>query len=502
MILRDYQLRAVEDARAQYRLGKRRIVMMLPTGSGKTVIAASMIRSATDKGTRTLFLVHRRELVLQAAERLRAWGVEPGIIAAGTPEHRDRPCQVASIQTLARRERPDAGLVFVDECQHARAQTWSDLLDLYRGSCVVGLSATPYRLDGLGLGALFESIVQPISVLELCESGVLVAPRVLAPPGPDLSGVRKVHGEYDLVQLSEVMEKLCGNTVEHWLKHGSGRKTVGFAVNIAHSCELVRRFQAAGVRAAHVDGGTSREERDSVLAQLRDGALDVVWNCMILGEGWDLPALSCAVLARPTASMALHRQQIGRIMRAADGKGEALVLDHAGNTHRHGLVTDHIDVSLADRAKRTVSPFKTCPKCFCVVAIGESVCPECGHVWTVERAEENDKTEETDGQLVEFTRASRREFYLGLVTEASARSRRLGWARYKFKEKFGAWPSSAGALGRKVQGEIEDGYTCPGYEGKASEWGERCGWCCRARSDHAAAVTSAVTPAVAHQWEV
>lgn len=484
--LRDYQERAVAELRAHWR---ERPILMLPTGAGKTVVAASIIQGAVAKGRRVLFLVHRRELVRQAVERLADWEVRSGVIAAGWPTAPAEPVQVASIQTLARRAKPAADVVIVDECQHARSDTWEELLDHYSeaSACVLGLSATPYRLDGRGLGRTFGCIVRPVTVRELCELGVLVEPEVYAPPPPDLTGVPIVRGDYDLDALAQRMKDLCGDIVAHWFKHAQGRRTVAFACSVEHSETMVARFVEQGVRAAHLDGSMAHKDRDAVLAQLASGELELVSNCMVLGEGWDLPALECAILARPTASMALHRQQVGRIMRAAAGKGRAIVLDHAGNTVRLGFVTQEVDVKLDDRAKLAGEPpVKTCPGCFRVVPVNCMKCPECGYEFEdIEKKTPPDETDETLVRLTPTSDENRREVYRHLVELASDRGSRLGWARHQFLERYGVWPSAAKPLGLgRSAGEVESVYQCSGYEAKPSQWGEKCGRCFKAGRGH------------------
>ena len=483
-VLRDYQERAITLVRECWR---ERPILMLPTGAGKTVVASAMIHAAVKKGRRVLFLVHRRELVRQAVTRLADWGIDAGVLAAGWKPSAS-PVQVASIQTLSRRGvRLLAGLVVVDECQHVRAKTWEEILDDYAksGACTVGLSATPYRLDGRGLGHTFGRIVNPVTVQQLCDEGVLIEPRVFAPPGPDLKGVHKRGGEYVLSELAERMEKLEGNIIDHWLQIAKGMRTVVFAVDIQHSRQLVDRFNEAGVRAAHVDGTFSAGERDAVLDALAAGDLDLVSNCMVLGEGWDLPALECAVLARPTASLALHRQQIGRIMRAAPGKEGALVLDHAGNTLRHGRVTDEVEVSLDDRAKRDAAlAIKTCPMCFYVCLSTAKECPECGHEFSADT--ERERPKESDGKLVELgKREHATQVYRDLVRKASRWGNRIGWARYKYKSGHGFWPSDRRGLGRGAAKIEADEYSCRGYEAKSRQYGgEVCGRCFRREEQH------------------
>lgn len=483
MILRDYQVRAIEATRAAYRDGKRKIILCLPTGAGKTVVMAAMIQKSTCP---VVFYVHRRELVKQAVARLAAWGIAAGVIAAGERASSAR-VQVASIPTVSARLKrgatvPPAGLVFVDECQHARAGTWQEIIEAY--PLVIGASATPYRLDGRGLGELFDSLVNPVSVQDLCDAGVLVEPTVYAPSAPDLSGVRMRNGDFAPEALAQRMAELEGNIVEHWLALGERRRTVVFAVNIEHSRALTERFRAAGVRAEHLDGGAPAIERDAVLARLATGETEILSNCMLLGEGWDLPALSVAILARPTASMALHRQQIGRIMRSCDGKDGALVLDHAGNHLRHGFVTDPIDISLDGKVKRQgEASLKTCPACFCVMSASASACPECGHVFTV-GDEREAVPEESDGRLTKLEkRTIMRDWYASLIADANRYGSRLGWARHKFKDRYGCWPSAGGGLGRAAD-EIEDWYRCAAYEPRTSQWRDYCGRCYRNHEAH------------------
>ncbi len=453
----------------------RRIVLVLPVGAGKTVVAAEMIRLALSRGRRVLFLVHRIELVRQAVDRLAAVGVVAGVVTAETTDVRD--VTVASIQTLHAREMyPPADLVFLDEAHHARAKTFSDTLDRYPEAFIVGLTATPFRLDGQGLGDVFRELVVGVRTADLCADGTLVEPDVYAPPGPDLRGVRIRRGDYATEALAAAMEKpkLVGDIVEHWTRLCRGRRTIAFACSIRHS-EMIRdAFLEAGIVALHVDGRTHRDVRKAALEHLRTGAVSVITNCDLFGEGTDLPALEVAILARPTASRALYIQQIGRIMRAAQGKDSAIVLDHAGNTHRHGLVTDHIEYTLAGKIHAAVPKIVRCPECYVVLTHPLPVCPECGYVFpTPEEREPKAASPETaPGELVRYTKADEREHYEVLIAQANAYTRRLGWARYLFKERFGKWPRHP---------DLEAAYRCTLPEIVTTEYGStRCARCLRA----------------------
>ena len=473
--LRDYQQRAVEMLRAACR---DRPICVLPTGAGKTVVA-SFILARTKLPA--LFVVHRRELVFQAYRRLLDHGVEAGVILSGHEPDPSKRVQVASIQTLARRARPDAGLVFLDEAHHATSNTWRKLVSDYSNAILIGLTATPFRLSGESLGDIFGRIVCPVTVRELCDQGVLVEPTVYGPPGPNMTGVRRVGGEYDEAESVKRMAVLTGDIIEHWKRHALGRKTVAFAVNVAHSNMIANAFRDAGVPATHIDGSSSNAQRDAALNALASGEIHVLCNCMILGEGWDLPALEVAILARPTTSLCLHMQQVGRIMRCAEGKDGALVLDHAGNHHAHGFVTDHIDYSLVTKVRtKAERPTKSCPNCYAIISTFESVCPQCGYTYPVSANATADRVipDTVEGELVKMTAVSREDkqrAYAELVSAANARNYRIGWARVQYRDRFKVWPR-----GMK---HIEDAYVCRRHEIEQRPYGRVCARCLKTESD-------------------
>ena len=436
-----------------------RPLLCLPTGSGKTSVAAEIIRSAVAKGRRCIFLVHRRELVDQAVSRLAEYGVPAGRILAAEREARDLPVQVASIPTLIRRKHWPAQLVIVDECSHAVSASWSDVLDRYADAWVIGLTATPIRLDGRGLGDIFGCIVEPVTTRRLIEQGHLIEPKVFAPP-VDLKGVSIRAGDYSIPELAERMGGLTGSITRTWMERAVGQRTVVFAVNVDHSERIVAAFRLLGVRAAHIDGGTANTTRAATLAALRSGELEMVSNCMVLSEGWDLPSLQCAILARPTKSLALFRQMVGRVMRPP---GPVLVLDHAGNHHEHGCVTDEIPWSLETRPKKQgPPPLRTCPECYAVVALAATSCPECGAIFEG-RAEAARPKVENPGALIEFNRSDSLEqkeaFYREVVRQASLTKRKLGFARHRYRIRYGVWP--------KLYALEREEYRCAGHEFEA-----------------------------------
>lgn len=451
LALRDYQVQVIEDARLRWR---DRPVIVAPTGSGKTVIGGEIVRSAVARGRKVLWLAHREELIQQAAQRLTRTGCQVGIIMAGHPRHPHLPTQVASVQTLVRRSlgawRPD--VIVIDEAHHARARTYRTILDQHPGAAVIGLTATPFRSDGKGLGDVFGAILVASNAADLVSGGHLLDPVFFAPYTPDTKGLRKRGGDWSDGDAGRLMDKphLVGDIVKTWQQRAAGLRTVLFATTIQHSRNLVDAYLAAGVPAAHLDGNTPKADRARIQSDLAAGRLLVVSNCAVWTEGVDMPSLACAVMARPTASLSLHLQMVGRVMRPAPGKARPVVLDHAGNVHRHGQPTDPIEYDLRDgvvRKEAQRKPTKTCPGCFAVLPTREPVCPFCG--WTFGR---DLIPEQRTGDLgmvgagarpalrPNATPQERQDTYAGLLAEASGKGWKSGFAGRRYLELFGDWP--------------------------------------------------------------
>ena len=470
MELRPYQLEAIETLRERVRQGHRRLLLQAPTGSGKTQIAAEVIRCANDKQSSTLFLAHRRELVFQAEAKLREFGVPAGVIMAG--EYLlARFCQVASTQTLWRRYKrdghlPPCDLLVLDECHRALSRTNLELIEAYPNARVLGLTATPIRTDGRGLGKVFDTMVRCPSMTRLQADGYLVPLRYFTPTKPDLEGLTVRAGDYVDSELADRMDKpvLVGDVVEHWGRLAEGRKSVVFAINVAHSRHLREQFVEAGVKAAHVDGTTDRDERDAIWEDLRRGGIQVVCNCDVATEGLDVPELSCVVLARPTKSIVKYLQCVGRVMRPhpESGKTEALVIDHAGIVHDHGFAEEFTDWSLEPGDGRPANPTQerrkqsgaipiVCEKCFTTYK-GKPRCPNCGH----EHVVKGRGISHVDGELGEvqktgglcdvaqheYSREDKERWHCMLRGLAMKRGYADGWVFHTYRRKFGVQPAN------------------------------------------------------------
>lgn len=466
--LRPYQRDVIDGLRTEISGGCRRPLLVMVTGGGKTVVASAIVGATVTKGNRCLFLAHRRELIQQASDKLYRYGIDHGVVQAGFPTRPDAPVQVASIQTLWARamrsrkmELPPADLVVVDEAHRCRSRTYRQIIDSYADSVVLGLTATPCRSDGRGLGNVFDRIVEGPTIRDLIGLGFLVPTRVYAPTEPDLTGVRVERGDYVEKQLAERMDRpqLVGDVVSHWHRLNPERRaTVVFATGVEHSVHLRDEFRRSDVCAEHIDGATPADERDEILARLSRGEVEVVTNCMVLTEGWDQPEVSCCVLARPTKHMGLYRQMVGRVLRPAPGKDYALVLDHAGAVFQHGFVEEPVTWRLAEdkraesashsaRLSLSVPSLTTCPECSAVRMSGKP-CTFCG--W--KPAPRPDAVEVTDGELGrvdqkrhaqarEYTPAERALFHRQLLWIAHEKGYKPGWAAHKYREKFGDWPA-------------------------------------------------------------
>lgn len=465
--LRPYQADVIARIWAGIEAGRRCALLVAPTGSGKTVIAAALIRDAVGRGWRILFIAHRRELILQPSRKLHAAGVDHGVLLPGYAARPCEPVQVASIATLHARairtaaiEMPPADLVIVDEAHHCRARTYRRILEAYPKAIVVGLTATPSRGDGRGLGNVFEAMVECPGVAELTAAGYLVPARIYAPSRPDLTGVRVERGDYIESQLAERVDtpQLIGDIVSHWLRLAERRRTVVFATGVAHSLHLRHEFRRAGVLAEHIDGSTPTDERDAILAKLAAGAVELVCNAMVLTEGWDQPEVSGLVLARPTRSLGLYLQMAGRVLRPAPNKNDARILDHAGAVFQHGFPDDPIEWTLAEerraenkthaaRGTYKAPALTDCPECRAVRFEGRP-CPACG--WRpCPKPEAIDLAEGDLGKVDRSRKAApaydaneRRRFHAMLAWIAAERGYNPGWAPHKFREKFGTWPAS------------------------------------------------------------
>lgn len=447
--LRPHQTQAINLVRASLKAGHRRVVVQAATGFGKTLTAAKIIEGALDKGNRVIFTAPAISLIDQTVAAFEAEGIRDiGVMQADHP--RTNPLarvQVASVQTLARREIPSAALVIVDEC-HLRAKVVEKLMQEREDVFFIGLSATPWAK---GMGLLWQDMVTPCTIGDLIEGKFLSEFRVFAPDIPDMSNVKTVAGDYSEAGAAEVMEgtALMASVVDTWLEKGENRPTFLFGVNCAHAQNLQQAFNRAGVATAYCDAFTDIVERKRIERLFRSGEVKVACSVRTLTTGVDWP-VSCIIDAAPTKSIMLHVQKVGRGLRINPGTDDLLVLDHAGNSLRLGLVTDiHRDKLDTTRpgekqvSERKEKLPKECANC-AALHVGLT-CPFCGHerkpVAGIETA---------DGELIELTpkkakseavtREEKQRVYGMALWLAKERGYKPGWAANKYRERTGVWP--------------------------------------------------------------
>jgi superfamily II DNA or RNA helicase len=450
--LRPHQETAMTLLRQSLAKGKKRVVLQLPTGAGKTRVAAEIVLGARDKRRSVCFTAPAISLIDQTVSAFEGDGVE-GIGVIQAKHHRTdpfQPVQVASVQTLARRNLPHSDIVIVDEC-HMQHKVIGEWMKAEPNKVFIGLTATPWAR---GMGDLWQDLVKPVTMQELIDAGYLSPFRVFAPSHPDLSNVATLAGDYHEGQLSAVMQdnRLVADVVETWLRRARGLPTLVFAVDLAHAETLQRQFAAAGVRMGYCDASIDLVERQHLFRQMARGDLAGIVNVGTLTTGVDAD-VRCVVMARPTKSEMLFVQCIGRGLRTAPGKDHCLILDHADNHARLGFVTDiGYDALLTGKEKpepKTKDDIKPerlpreCPSCGAIKARGP--CPACGF-----EPKRQSEIEYEEGQLIEIapkaakagepTMQEKADFHAQLLWVADQRHRSRGWAANTYRDKFGVWP--------------------------------------------------------------
>lgn len=428
--LRPHQQKFISDIARAFAEGSTAPIGVAPTGMGKTVCLAYMANGARKKGNTVGITVHRKELLSQTSIALAAQGVYHGLIAADKDiraciSHHiemfgrsyfnaDSGVHLCSVQTAARRI--DAiepfDYIMIDEAHHAVAGQWSKFIDAMPNAKMLGVTATPERLDGKGLGirygGCFSSLVMGPTVQELIDLGYLAPPRVFAPPVQfDAAAIRTRGGDYDGKSASLSLDKptITGDAIAHYRRICDGVPAIAFCASVEHARHVADQFAASGYRAACIDGEMDDRPRRDAIAGLGDGRIQILTSCEIVSEGTDIPIVGAAIFLRPTRSLGMYLQQGGRVLRPYEGKECAYILDHVGNSLRHGLLEDDREWSLEGRKKRArasdderAPSVAVCLECYAAFASHLRRCPMCGHVRQVAGRE----IEEQDGELVEI----------------------------------------------------------------------------------------------------
>lgn len=401
MQLRPYQEAALAALRQSYASGKRAPLLCSPTGSGKSAMTKYML-GRTSKNT--LYLCHRAELADMIHEDLKSAGLPHGMITANSKAEPDRyKLHVGMMQTVTRRldRLPAFDWVISDEAHLAMSDTWLRILRHYSAALHLGMSATPCRLDGKGLGEIYDDIVYGPSVAELINLGFLSPYRAFA-PSEAIGSIKRIAGDYQMNDAARVLDTstITGKAVDEYLKRADGKRALVFCCTVEHAEHVAGQFRASDIPAASIDGAMNKAERAARIQAFRDGTTPVLTNVDLLTTGFDCPQIEVAIFLRPTQSLALYLQMVGRVMRIAPGKSEALLIDHVGNTLRHGLpdTTRHFTLDGQVKDPERKLPIRQCKECFAVFPPAP-VCPVCGYEFPIQQRERK----EVDGELAEIT---------------------------------------------------------------------------------------------------
>ena len=378
-MLRNYQTDAIIRIKESYKKNFKSPCLVAPCGAGKSIIVAEMAKQTTLKGNQVLFLVHRQELCEQIENTFMNWGVNMG------------HCQIAMVQTITRRLKTtkEPKLIITDENHHCLAKSYLKIYEHFPKAYKIGVTATPVRLNGSGLGEVNDILINTVSCKWLVKNNYLAPFDLWAPPIADFSKLKTKMGEYVIGEAEEILDKpaICGDVVKYYKKLADNKKAICYCVSVNHSKIMEQAFKDAGIKAAHIDGCTPNQERKEIIEMFRNGEIKILCNVDLISEGFDVPDCEVAILLRPTQSLTLYIQQSMRCMRYQDNK-KAIIIDHVGNCFRHGTPDADRDWTLDPKKKQDDTPsVKQCLSCYYTYIPEKKTdkkCPKCGYSLPVE----------------------------------------------------------------------------------------------------------------------
>lgn len=439
--LRQYQQNYIDNVRKAYMNGYKAPCVVAPCGAGKSIIIGSIAKQTADKGNHVLFLVHRGELCEQIEETFNLVGV---------PKEN---YEIGMVQTIVRRldKTVKPSLIITDENHHGLAASYRKIYDYFDDVPKLGFTATPIRLNGSGLGDINDILIEEVDAKWLIENDFLSPYKYYAPKLIDtellkLNSLR----EFSSTSINQAMEqrKIYGDVIKHYEELAENEQAIVYSHSVEASQAVAEEFRAAGYNAAHIDGKTSKTERDEIINKFRDREIQILTNVDIIGEGFDVPDCSTVIMLRPTQSLSLFIQQSMRGMRYRPGK-TSIIIDHVDNVRRHGLPDTQRQWSLEGSKKsssETIIKIRECINCFAVYSPTEDKCPMCGHIPVVEEKEteyevdekaELEEITEEDKQVIElnFKTPEECETVQELYDYAKANNYKPGWAYYQAKAR-------------------------------------------------------------------
>ena len=441
--LHPYQTKLVNDARKELAAGNKSCLLVSPAGSGKSVVIAEIARLTTLKGGRVMFMVHRQELINQIMESFKANSVDLNL------------CTVMTVGKIRNRldSLPVPNLIITDETHHSLAKTYRDIYEHYANVPRLGFSATPWRLNGKGLGDVYDAMVEGPDVQWLIDNHYLAPFDYYSVNLIDESKLSKSStGDYSNKSIDEAVgHTIYGDVIKNYRDKVDGQQTIVYAHSITFSKQIAQQFRDAGINAAHCDSKTPQRERDKIMTDFKKGTLKVLSNCDLISEGFNVPDCSCVIMLRPTESLVLFIQQSMRCMRFKPDK-QATIIDHVANYTRFGLPNTPHKWTLADREKKKKStnttvdtPIKQCAFCFAVIPAQSKSCPLCGH--EIEVVQSEIKVDETahiekiennfrlQADYIVTKKPQELNSYDELKAYAKAKGYKQGWIYFQAKNK-------------------------------------------------------------------
>jgi len=402
--LRPYQIDIINQTREHFKRGVRCVLIQLATGGGKTALCTQMIKTCTEKGIPSIFICHRRELLKQTSDTFKQFGIRH-LMDGGCYTGKMPLAKITSIQKIVRRLNSTAkpGLIVFDEARHIAAKSWTKVYKAFPNSYIIGLDATPKRLDGSGLGEYFKVMVKGPTIQSLIDDGYLSKYKIYAPANIDTKGLHKRMGEFITSELDTLMDKptIVGDAIKEYQKYANGKRAIVRGVSIKHSQHIAEQFNKAGIIAMHVDGETPHHIRDKAIQDFRNGKILILSNVELFSEGFDVPAVECVIDLRPTASLTYALQFWGRALRPSQGKEHAIIIDHVSNCKRHSLPCDEREWSLESKKKKekedTGPKIRLCQKCFAASQSWRKECPYCKTAFVIQDRE----VDQVAGELTE-----------------------------------------------------------------------------------------------------
>lgn len=458
MILREYQDELVNNIKFKILHGYKSICAVSPTGSGKTIVIADIVKKAIEKSNRIYIGAHRKEIIEQISKALNSFNIPHGIISPDYPEDHSYLVYVFSVQTLIKRldKYPAPSILLIDECHHLVGDnTWAKICKYYLQALILGFTATPIRTNGQGLGieagGFFDCLVLGKTTEWLTEQGYLSPARYFVPPQVvDLAGIRTTAGDYNSQDLEERLNKslITGDAISHYLTICPNTPALAFCTTVKHAEAVAAEFEASGIPSGVLHGKTDKVTRKFLLDSLGNGTIKILAVVDIVSEGTDIPRVQTAIMLRPTLSLSMFLQMIGRILRPFEGKNFAFIIDHVGNVLRHGFADSPRNWTLKGTKKskknqETNIQIKQCANCFCWHKPSPA-CPNCGYKYKV--ISKNLKVEV--GELTELTKDEQIKLRIKLNEEVKKaktldelkeiekkRGYKKGWAEHKYEGK-------------------------------------------------------------------